>query len=135
MGRIAAGRPTFPDPETVADLPDEALPMPAARQATIRGLARAVAGGTVDLDLGADREELVTSLVALPGIGAWTAGYVAMRAIGDPDVFLPTDLAARRGAAALGLPDAPAELAAHAERWRPWRSYALVRLWRAAQTI
>jgi AraC family transcriptional regulator of adaptative response / DNA-3-methyladenine glycosylase II len=74
-------------------------------------------------------------LTEIPGIGAWTAGYVAMRAIGDPDVFLPTDLAARRGAAALGLPDAPAELAAHAEQWRPWRSYALVRLWRAAQTI
>jgi AraC family transcriptional regulator of adaptative response / DNA-3-methyladenine glycosylase II len=55
-----------------------------------------------------------------------------MRATGDPDVFLETDLAARRGAAALGLPDTSRSLAAHAERWRPWRSYALIRLWRAA---
>jgi AraC family transcriptional regulator of adaptative response / DNA-3-methyladenine glycosylase II len=55
-----------------------------------------------------------------------------MRAIGDPDVFLPTDVAVRRGARALGLPDTPAALARHAERWRPWRSYALIRLWRAS---
>jgi AraC family transcriptional regulator of adaptative response / DNA-3-methyladenine glycosylase II len=68
----------------------------------------------------------------MPGIGAWTAGYVAMRAIGDPDVFLETDLAVRRGAAALGLPSTPKALEKHAERWRPWRSYALIRLWRAS---
>lgn len=55
-----------------------------------------------------------------------------MRALGDPDVFLPTDLAARRGAAALHLPDSAGSLSVHAERWRPWRSYALIRLWRAA---
>ncbi|MEV4537291.1 AlkA N-terminal domain-containing protein [Asanoa sp. NPDC049518] len=134
LGRIAAaaGQPGFPDPATVAELPDEALPMPAARRETIRGLARAVVDGTVDLDLGADREELVSSLVALPGIGAWTAGYVAMRAAGDPDVFLPTDLAVRRGAKNLGLPDDPKALEAHAANWRPWRSYALIRLWRNA---
>ncbi|MDG4822882.1 DNA-3-methyladenine glycosylase 2 family protein [Asanoa sp. WMMD1127] len=134
LGRIAesAGQPGFPDAATVAALPDEAFPMPAARRATIRGLAGAVADGTVDLDLGADREELVDSLVALPGIGAWTAGYVAMRAAGDPDVFLPTDLAVRRGAQHLGLPDEPKALEAHAASWRPWRSYALIRLWRNA---
>ena len=121
---------TFPSPAAVADLPDEAFPMPAARRETIRGLARAVADGELDLDLGADRDELVRGLCALPGIGAWTAGYVAMRAAGDPDVFLPTDLAVRRGAAALGLPDDPRALDAHATAWRPWRSYALMRLWR-----
>ena len=55
-----------------------------------------------------------------------------MRAIGDPDVFLPTDLAVRRGARALGQPATPGALSAYAERWRPWRSYALIRLWRAA---
>ncbi|MEV0720780.1 DNA-3-methyladenine glycosylase 2 family protein, partial [Asanoa sp. NPDC050611] len=134
LGRIAerSGKPGFPDAETVADLPDDAFPMPAARRETIRGLARAVADGTVDLDLAADREELVDSLVALPGIGAWTAGYVAMRAAGDPDVFLPTDLAVRRGAKNLGLPDDPKTLEAHAASWRPWRSYALIRLWRNA---
>jgi AraC family transcriptional regulator of adaptative response / DNA-3-methyladenine glycosylase II len=121
----------FPSAATVASLPDRAFGMPVARRETIRALAVAVAAGKVDLEPGADRDEAVARLTELPGIGAWTAGYVAMRAIGDPDVFLPTDLAARRGARALGLPDTPTELAAHAERWRPWRSYALIRLWRA----
>ncbi len=122
----------FPGPEVVADLPDDAFRMPAARRATIRALAQAVADGKLDLDPGADRDESVARLQELPGVGAWTAGYVAMRAVGDPDVFLPTDLAARRGARNLGLPDSPPALAAYAERWRPWRSYALIRLWRAA---
>ncbi len=126
------GLVAFPAPEVVADLPDDAFGMPAGRRATIRALAQAVADGKLDLEPGADRDEAVARLREVPGIGAWTAGYVAMRAIGDPDVFLPTDLAARRGARNLGLPDSPAALAAHAERWRPWRSYALIRLWRAA---
>ena len=121
----------FPSAATVADLPDDAFRMPAARRATIRVVASAVADGKLDLEPGTDREESVARLMELPGVGAWTTGYVAMRAIGDPDVFLPTDLAARRGASALGLPGSPKLLAAHAERWRPWRSYALIRLWRA----
>jgi AraC family transcriptional regulator of adaptative response / DNA-3-methyladenine glycosylase II len=121
----------FPAASVVAELPDTAFGMPAARRETIRALARAVASGRLDLDPGGDRDEVVARLIELPGIGAWTAGYVAMRAIGDPDVFLPTDVAVRRGARALGIPDDPKELAAYAERWRPWRSYALVRLWRA----
>ncbi len=106
--------------------------MPAARRATIRGLARAVVDGTVDLDLGADREELVASLVALPGIGAWTAGYVAMRAA-RRSRRLPAHRPGRPpGREALGLPDTPKALDAHAATWRPWRSYALIRLWRNA---
>jgi AraC family transcriptional regulator of adaptative response / DNA-3-methyladenine glycosylase II len=121
----------FPAAEIVAELPDAAFAMPAVRRTTIRAVAAAVAAGKLDLEPGADRDDAVARLTEIPGIGTWTAGYVAMRAIGDPDVFLPTDLAARRGAAALGLPDTPVELAAHAERWRPWRSYALIRLWRA----
>jgi AraC family transcriptional regulator of adaptative response / DNA-3-methyladenine glycosylase II len=122
----------FPAAEIVAELPDSAFGMPAARRDTIRALATAVADGKLDLEPGADRAETTARMLELPGIGPWTAGYVAMRAIGDPDVFLPTDLAARRGAAALGLPDSAKALAVHAERWRPWRSYALIRLWRAA---
>ncbi|MDG4784578.1 AlkA N-terminal domain-containing protein [Micromonospora sp. WMMD1102] len=125
------GLRAFPGAEEVLALPDSAFGMPAARRATIRTLAEAVAAGELDLDPGADRAELVERLTALPGIGAWTAGYVAMRAIGDPDVFLPTDLGVRRGATALGLPDDPKNLDAYAGRWRPWRSYAVIRLWRA----
>ncbi|PRY28295.1 AlkA N-terminal domain-containing protein [Pseudosporangium ferrugineum] len=122
----------FPTAEAVAALPDEAFRMPAARRATIRALAETVADGKLDLEPGADREEAVARLLELPGIGAWTAGYVAMRAIGDPDVLLPTDVAVQRGARALGLPHTPHALETHAERWRPWRSYALMRLWRSA---
>jgi AraC family transcriptional regulator of adaptative response / DNA-3-methyladenine glycosylase II len=122
----------FPSAAVVADLPDKAFGMPVARRETIRALASLVADGKIDLEPGADREETVAHLREVPGIGAWTAGYVAMRAIGDPDVFLPTDLAVRRGAAAVGLPSTPSALQTHAERWRPWRSYALIRLWRAS---
>ncbi|SDT76580.1 DNA-3-methyladenine glycosylase 2 family protein [Actinoplanes derwentensis] len=127
-----SGLAGFPSAEVVAALPDSAFGMPAARRATIRALAEAVADGRIDLDPGADRAETVARLIELPGVGPWTAGYVAMRAIGDPDTFLATDLAARRGAEALGLPSTAKALAIHAEHWRPWRSYALIRLWRAA---
>ncbi|MEU7902714.1 AlkA N-terminal domain-containing protein [Actinoplanes sp. NPDC049118] len=122
----------FPGAGTVAELPDEVFRMPASRRETIRALAGAVADGKLDLEPGADREESVARLLELPGVGPWTAGYVAMRAIGDPDVLLHTDVAAQRGARALGLPHSPDALAAHAESWRPWRSYALMRLWRSA---
>ncbi|MBQ0905938.1 AlkA N-terminal domain-containing protein [Micromonospora sp. U21] len=122
----------FPSAEEMLGVPDEGFGMPVGRRETVRALARAVADGQLDLASGGDREETVRRLLALPGIGPWTAGYLAMRAFGDPDVLLPTDLAVRRGAAALGLPDTAKTLDAYAERWRPWRSYATIRLWRAA---
>ncbi|HEX6498414.1 MAG TPA: AlkA N-terminal domain-containing protein [Micromonosporaceae bacterium] len=122
----------FPSPGELLDLPDEAFPMPAARRRTVRALAEAVLRGDLCLDGAADRAETAARLRDVPGVGEWTAGYVAMRALGDPDVLLATDLGVRRGAAALGLPDEPRALTRHAERWRPWRSYALIRLWRTS---
>lgn len=123
----------FPGPEAVLELPDRAFAMPGRRRQTIRELAGAVAAGTLDLDPGADRAEVAARLREINGIGQWTADYVALRALGDPDAFLPTDLGVRRGAAALGLPDDPVNLATHADKhWAPWRSYALIRLWRFA---
>ncbi|GAA4247596.1 AlkA N-terminal domain-containing protein [Dactylosporangium darangshiense] len=127
---IAADAGLFPTAEELLALPDEAFAMPEARRRTLRGLAAAVTAGELDLDGGGDRAETVERLRALPGIGDWTAQYTAMRALGDPDAFLPTDLGVLRGARAAGLPDTPKTLAAHAERWRPWRSYAAIRLWR-----
>ncbi len=121
----------FPTPEQVLALPDEVFAMPVARRRTLRALAEAVRDG-LSLDAGSDRAATREALLALPGVGPWTADYVALRALGDPDVLLTTDLGTRRGAKALGLPDDPATLARHAERWRPWRSYAQIRLWRAA---
>jgi AraC family transcriptional regulator of adaptative response / DNA-3-methyladenine glycosylase II len=130
-GEATAGGAGFPSADRVSALPDDAFAMPGARKATLRALATAVVEG-LQLDGGSDRDEVREALLALPGIGPWTADYIALRALGDPDVFLPTDLGVRRGAKALGLPDDPKKLAAHAERWRPWRSYATIRLWRAA---
>ena len=81
------------------------------------------------IDPGADPHELRSSLVSLPGIGPWTAEYVAMRALRDPDAFMPTDLGILRAARELGLPADPKHLAHLTEAWRPWRSYAMAHLW------
>ena len=93
----------FPDPGAIAaaDLSD--FGVPGARAAALQTICGAIADGSVTVDSGADRDELRSALVALPGIGPWTAEYVLMRAVGDPDAFLPTDLGVRKGAAALGL--------------------------------
>jgi AraC family transcriptional regulator of adaptative response / DNA-3-methyladenine glycosylase II len=113
----------FPSPARLAEVDPTTLPMPRARGRTLTGLAAAVADGTIVLDTGADREHLVQHLVAVPGIGQWTARYTVMRGLGDPDVFLDTDLGVRRALDGLGI------TAAAAERWRPWRTYALHHLW------
>jgi AraC family transcriptional regulator, regulatory protein of adaptative response / DNA-3-methyladenine glycosylase II len=120
----------FPSAEQVLELPDTVFAMPSARRETIRAVARAVADGTLDLDPGADREETERRLTALPGVGRWTADYIALRALGDPDIFLAGDLGVRRGAALLGLPAEKKALDEYARRWSPWRSYATIRLWR-----
>jgi AraC family transcriptional regulator of adaptative response / DNA-3-methyladenine glycosylase II len=137
LARLVGAHPEltgFPGAAEVAEAPDEAFTMPAARRRTIRALATAVAEGRLRLDPGADRDEAYAQLVEIPGIGAWTAQYVALRALGEPDVLMTTDLGVRRGATALGLPDDPAALARHAgQHWAPWRSYATVRLWRASK--
>ena len=106
-----------------------AFSMPSGRRRALVELAQAVDSGDVVIDPGADPAELRRSLVALPGIGPWTAEYVAMRALRDPDAFMPTDLGIRRGAVALGLPDDPTHLRELTEHWRPWRSYAMAHLW------
>ncbi len=72
---------------------------------------------------------LERQLIALPGLGPWTAAYIAMRGLGDPDVFLAGDLGVRHALEALGAPADPRSAAARAEAWRPWRSYALHHLW------
>ncbi|MYW74702.1 DNA-3-methyladenine glycosylase 2 family protein, partial [Pseudonocardia sp. SID8383] len=90
------------------------------------------ADGTLALDPGRDPDGLRAELCALPGIGPWSAGYLAMRVLGDPDELLASDLAVRRGAEALGLPGDEAALTARAHAWAPWRSYAATHLWRAA---
>ena len=118
---------TFPGAETLAAAPAAeiaALGMPGQRARTIVALARAVADG-LDLSPAADPEATLARLEAIPGIGPWTAHYVALRALGWPDAFLHTDLGVMR---ALGE-RRPARVLARAEAWRPWRGYALIHLW------
>ncbi|MEM9041076.1 MAG: Ada metal-binding domain-containing protein [Actinomycetota bacterium] len=117
----------FPDASSVAEAPDDAFSMPAARRDTIRRVAEAVAGGVVPLHVGADPAEARERLLALKGIGPWTADYVLMRGLAHPDVLLSGDLGVRHGACALGLGD----LAEFAGEWAPWRSYATHHLWAA----
>lgn len=119
----------FPGPEAFADILGEAWGMPGARVKALQALANAVLEGAVVLDRSGDRAAVREAILAVPGIGPWTASYVAMRALGDPDVFLPTDVGVRRGAELLGLGSSPAEIEETARAWRPWRSYALMYLW------
>jgi AraC family transcriptional regulator of adaptative response / DNA-3-methyladenine glycosylase II len=145
LGRLAArfGTPLeepdggvthlFPSPAQVAPIAPAELGMPRTRAATIRRVAELVESGELCLDRGTPPDETLATLDTVPGIGPWTLAYVAMRALRDPDAFIAGDLGVRRGAAALGLPSSPRELLAHAERWRPWRAYAVMHLWRAIQ--
>jgi AraC family transcriptional regulator of adaptative response / DNA-3-methyladenine glycosylase II len=95
-------------------------------------LAAALAHRSIVLSPGADRSGAAHALLAVPGIGPWTASYIAMRSLSDPDAFLPTDIAVLKGAANLGIAADPTALAAHAARWQPWRAYATHHLWAAS---
>ena len=95
--------------------------------------AAALADGSLSLTGAEDAAEQRAALLALPGVGPWTADYVRMRVSGDPDVLLTGDLALRQGAARAGIPDSPRALAAWGERLAPWRSYAAIRLWANAR--
>jgi AraC family transcriptional regulator of adaptative response / DNA-3-methyladenine glycosylase II len=119
----------FPSAGELACADPAGLPMPRSRGRALHALCSAVAAGDLDLDPGADPDEARHGLLAVPGVGPWTASYITMRAFGLPDVLLDTDLAVLRGAAALGL---PADLTSCSERWRPWRSYAVLHLWQAS---
>jgi AraC family transcriptional regulator of adaptative response / DNA-3-methyladenine glycosylase II len=127
-----AGPPRlFPTMAAIAAHGHEVLRGPAARIRAITGAAAALADGTLILTAGDDAAEQRAALLAMPGIGPWTADYVRMRVLADPDVFLPGDVAVRSGAAAIGLPGEPRPLEQWAARTAPWRSYLTAHLWRA----
>jgi len=117
----------FPDAARLASVDPGVLPMPRTRGRALTTLCEAVADGSLALDRSGDRDEVRAALLALPGIGPWTSDYVAMRALGDPDVMLEADVGVRRACVALGVE--PGRVAQFARRWRPWRSYALMYLW------
>ncbi|MGH8687311.1 MAG: DNA-3-methyladenine glycosylase 2 [Burkholderiales bacterium] len=125
-------RTVFPDAERVADATPARiarLGMPGARAKTILALARAVADGALELVPNADVEATLERLRALPGVGEWTAQYIAMRALAWPDAFPHSDLGVLK---ALGTKDPKRALAA-AEAWRPWRAYAVMHLWNSLE--
>lgn len=120
---------TFPSVERLADLDPSRLALPRSRQRTLTALVAALADGSIVLDAGSDWERARRQLLAVPGIGGWTAELVAMRGLGDPDAFPVTDLGVRTAARRLGLPAGPRALVERGTRWRPWRSYATQHLW------
>jgi AraC family transcriptional regulator of adaptative response / DNA-3-methyladenine glycosylase II len=117
----------FPSAEALAGVDPADLPMPRARGRALTGLCAALAAGDIRLDRSGERGDVRARLLELSGIGPWTADYIALRALGHPDVFLPTDVGVRHAFARHGLD--PRGAAVAAERWRPWRSYALMHLW------
>ncbi len=123
----------FPSPAALAAANLDGLGLTGARARALRALAQAVAEGA--LDLGAPVEDVAAGLEALPGLGGWTAQYVALRALGEPDAFPAADLVLRRMAAGGGAPLSTRALEARAEAWRPWRGYAVLHLWRAARDV
>jgi AraC family transcriptional regulator of adaptative response / DNA-3-methyladenine glycosylase II len=123
-----AGHRVFPAPGDLieGDLTD--LGLTRRTQGAIADLAE-VCADTVIFDPGADREAARAELLAIKGIGPWTADYIALRALRDPDVLPTGDLVVRKGATAAGLPGNAAELAAYGRRWSPWRTYVTHHLW------
>jgi len=121
----------FPSPAALAEAPLETQGLTRARAATIRGLAQAILDGRIAFRVEQSLADFERDLVALPGIGAWTAHYVAMRALSQPDAFPAADLILRRSAGE-GRTLTTRELESLSQTWRPWRAYAVMLLWRAS---
>src|SRR5436309_409651 len=114
-----------PRAEIIAEADLAGIGLPGARAESLRALARAVCDGSLRLDGSAAVSEVIEKLCTLPGIGPWTANYIAMRGLGDPDAFPSSDLGLLKAAGVTS----PRRLEALAEAWRPWRSYAALYLW------
>jgi AraC family transcriptional regulator, regulatory protein of adaptative response / DNA-3-methyladenine glycosylase II len=121
----------FPSVDQLADIDPALLAFPKTRQRTFTSLVRALANGDVVLDPGCDWNLARTQLLAIPGIGPWTAEVVAMRALGDPDAFPASDLGVLAAAKQLDLPGDARRLTDYSARWRPWRAYATQHMWTA----
>jgi AraC family transcriptional regulator of adaptative response / DNA-3-methyladenine glycosylase II len=121
----------FPTVDDLAAVDPSRLALPGARRRCLVGLITSLADGTVELDAGTDWARVRHQLEAHSGIGPWSSELIAMRGLGDPDAFPATDMGVRKGAAAVGLDSGARPLLEHAQRWRPWRSYAVQYLWAA----
>ena len=119
----------FPDAAALAALDPGTLPMPRSRARALTVLAARLAAGELMLDAGADRDEARRRLLEVPGVGPWTAEYVAMRALRDPDAFLATDLGIHHALRRHRLDSRPAAAERLSQAWRPYRAYAVIHLW------
>jgi AraC family transcriptional regulator of adaptative response / DNA-3-methyladenine glycosylase II len=120
----------FPSPAVLADADLDGIGLTRARAATVRTIAQAVLDGRVDFRADRTLDDFVSRWVALPGIGPWTAQYIALRALGHPDAFPAEDLVLQRAAPNDGSRLTAKALLLQAEAWRPWRAYAVIHLWR-----
>jgi AraC family transcriptional regulator of adaptative response / DNA-3-methyladenine glycosylase II len=125
----------FPSMGRLAEANPDRLAIPRQRRRGLLALATALASEELVLDAGAERDEARRRLLALPGIGPWTVEYIAMRALRDPDAFLPTDLGVRHALQRLGQDGRPVASARLAERWRPYRAYAVQHLWASLEPL
>jgi len=121
----------FPSAQALAHAEIATIGIPRARAHTLRTLARAVADRTLLLDAARGLDDAVSRLCSIPGIGTWTAHYIAMRAFAEPDAFPASDLGLRKALAEEGAPLSAAKVTGLAEAWRPWRAYAAMALWNA----
>ena len=122
----------FPTPAALANSDPASLSMPQARAKTIASVAKAVADGELTFDLGQDKNQMIDQLQSIKGIGPWTAQYIAMRALAEPDALLEGDLVLEKKAAQLydkGDRMKTTQLLEYAEEWRPWRAYASMHIW------
>lgn len=122
---------TFPSVTELADIDPAHLAIPGARRHSLCALIASLARGELVLDAGCDWDQARQQLMALSGIGPWTAEMIAMRGLGDPDAFPASDLGVKLAAEHIGLPIDPRQLTEHSARWRPWRSYVTQHLWTA----
>lgn len=122
----------FPTPAALADADVASVGLTRARADTVRAVAQALLDGRVDFRPERTLEDFAARWVALPGIGPWTAQYVAMRALGHPDAFPAEDLVLQKAVPDDGSRLTAKALAACAEAWRPWRAYAVIQLWKDA---
>jgi AraC family transcriptional regulator of adaptative response / DNA-3-methyladenine glycosylase II len=130
---VAAGfRQAFPNPLDLLAADLDGLGLTGARQRSLKALAHAVASGALDFDAGQTLESFTARCVALPGIGPWTAHYLALRALGHPDALPAGDVVLQKMLRGTDQRSTAVELEARAAAWRPWRSYAVMHLWRAA---
>ena len=125
----------FPTPEALADVDLTTIGLTRARAATVRTMAQAMLDGRVDFNPERTLDDFAARWIALPGIGPWTAHYIALRALGHPDAFPADDLVLRKAAAGDGTMVSAKALGALAESWRPWRAYAVIHLWRDSMSV